>query len=167
MTNFTPVYMSDKVYDTLTGVLRQSYPHACVLYIDRIVNPVLQAAYKARVDAFGPEANERQLYHGSNAGAVAAISSGGYKAALNKRAAYGPGNYFSSTASYSKDYSDVSHSGESYMIVNKVALGKHTVSVGGRFSGDSGGDGRSIYVTRYDDAALPEYVICFHKAARM
>jgi hypothetical protein len=166
MSNFTPVYMSDKVYDALTGVLRQSYPAACVLYIDRVTNPALQAAYEKRVAALGSEANEKQLYHGSNAGAVAAIASGGYKAALNNRALYGPGNYFSSAASYSKDYSDVSRNGESYIIVNRVALGKHSVSVGGSYSGDSGGDGKSIYVTRHDDAALPEYVICFHRAAR-
>lgn len=29
--------------------------------------------------------------------------------------------------------------------------------------GDSGGDGRNIYAVKFDDAILPDYVICLHK----
>lgn len=83
----------------------------------------------------------------------------------NKRSAFGAGTYFSSTASYSKDYSSITETGESYLIVNNVLLGNNTISHFQKYSGDSGGDGKTIFVTRHDDAALPEYVICFHKNA--
>jgi hypothetical protein len=52
--------------------------------------------------------------------------------------------------------SDKVPTGENFMIVNRVLLGQ---------SGDSGGDGNTIFVTKYDDAALPEYIICFHRDA--
>ena len=153
----TPVFMSDPIYDELVEHLRKSYNNACVLYIDRITNPKLLQAFEARRNAFGAEnANERRLYHGSNATAISAIIREGYKSAFNKRAVYGPGNYFSSAASYSKEYSDKVPTGENFMIVNRVLLGQ---------SGDSGGDGNTIFVTKYDDAALPEYIICFHRDA--
>lgn len=162
----TPVYMSDKVYDRLVGLLRESYKDACVLYIDRVSNPKLEAAFNSKQAAFGANANERELFHGSSAAAIGSITNNGYDAAYNKRAAFGPGTYFSSAASYSKDYADVIDSGESYMIVNRVLLGTHTVSAGGTYSGDSGGDGKTIFVTRHNDASLPTYVICFHRNAR-
>lgn len=166
---YEPVGMSSKIYDELLGILRQSFKDACVLYIDRLVNPTLEEAFNKRKAAF-TEAGvgaELRLFHGTTAEAVGSICSTGYKAAYNKTAAYGPGTYFSSAGSYSKNYANVTGLGESFMLVNRVLLGKNSVSVGAKYAGDSGGDGHTIYVTKHDDAALPEYVICFHKGARL
>jgi len=164
--NFTPVYMSDKIYDELAGLLRKSYPNVCILYIDKVSNSKLEDKFVKRRISFGEMNQEKTLFHGTSAKAMDSITKNGYKASLNKRAVFGPGNYFSSMASYSKEYTDTASSGESYMIVNRVLLGNHTISVQGKYSGDSGGDGKSIFVLRHDDAALPEYVICFHKNAQ-
>ena len=165
---YEPVGMSSKIYDELLGILRQSFKDACVLYIDRLVNPALEEAFNKRKAAFTEAGvgTELRLFHGTTAEAVGSICSDGYKAAYNKTAAYGPGTYFSSAGSYSKNYANVTGLGESFMLVNRVLLGKHSVSVGAKYTGDSGGDGHTIYVTKHDDAALPEYVICFHKNAR-
>jgi hypothetical protein len=163
--SLTPVFMSDKVYDELVGIMRNSYANVCVLYIDKVNNKKLETAYEKRREAFGEYANEKRLFHGSSVDAISSITTNGYNAKKNIRAAFGPGTYFSSAASYSKDYSNTIETGESYMIVNRVLLGKNTLSTNGRYIGDSGGDGKTIFVTAHDDAALPEYVICFHKNA--
>jgi hypothetical protein len=150
---FEPVFMSDKIYDELTSILRKSYENACILYIDRVINPELQArfdAYKAKHSI-----TDTRLFHGTSTNSVKSICNDGYKAALNKRSAYGHGTYFSSKASYSKDYTDKTESDESFMLVNKVCLGPgHNTN------------GSEIFVVADDDAAFPEYVICFHKEAK-
>jgi len=161
----TPVYMNEKVYEDLLGVLRQTYPNVCVLYIDRVSNEKLETAFETRRKIFGEFSNERRLFHGTNPSALVSILNDGYDSNFSTRAAYGKGTYFCSTASYSKEYSTIVESGESYLIVNRVLLGRNTTSNNLKYSGDSGGDGKSIFVTKHNDAALPEYVICFHKNA--
>jgi len=165
---FEPVSLSSKTYDDLVNILRQSFKDACVLYIDKIVNPALTAAYEVRKQSYllsGSDPNEKQLFHGTKAESIRSISEFGYKSEFNKVSAYGKGTYFSSAGSYSKNYANVTGSGESFMFVNRVLLGKNTPSHNTDHKGDSGGDGRDIFVTRYDDACLPEYIICFHKNA--
>jgi len=151
--SFKPVFMSEKIYDDLSTILRKSYENACILYIDRVVNPELNTrfvAYKTKHDL-----TETRLYHGTRVDSVRPICSDGYKASLNKRSAYGQGTYFSSMASYSKDYTDKTESDESFILVNKVCLGP-----------DYNTNGKEIFVVKDDDAAFPEYVICFHKEAK-
>jgi len=150
---FEPVFMSDKVYEELTTVLRKSYENACILYIDRIVNPELLDKFNAYKTKH--RLTDTRLFHGTNAGSVRSICTDGYKASLNRRSAYGRGTYFSSMASYSKDYTDKTESDESFMLVNKVCLGPgHNTN------------GQEIFVVKDDDSAFPEYVICFHKGAK-
>jgi hypothetical protein len=154
--------MSNPVYDILLKQLRISYPNVCVLYIDQVSNPKLEKAFeKQKIEL----TNEKQLFHGTTASTIHPIVNDGYKASYNKRAAFGPGTYFSSLASYSKDYAQETTTGESYLIVNRVLLGNNTPSVGQKYTGDSGGDGKTIYVTKNNHAALPQYVICFYKNA--
>jgi hypothetical protein len=145
--------MSDKIYDELSTILRKSYENACILYIDRIVNPELLE----RFNAYKTKHNltDTRLFHGTNTSSVKSICTDGYKASFNKRSAYGHGTYFSSKASYSKDYTDKTTSDESFMLVNRVCLGPgHNTN------------GQEIFVVKDDDSALPEYVICFHKGAK-
>ena len=150
-----PVYMSDKNYDTLVNSLRESFPNACVLYIDRVKNDTLLSRFIKYRDSL-EKPNEQRLYHGTSAEAVRAICDEGYKEKYSKVKAYGHGTYFSSAGSYSKNYAKETGSGESYMIVNRVALGPK-----------SGGDTKTIFVTPDDDAAYPEFIICFHKNAKL
>ena len=170
MATFEPVSLSSKTYDELLNIVRQSFKNACILYIDKIINPHLIRAFETRRAEFisrDVDPNEQQLFHGTKSDAVQSICMNGYKAEFNKVSAYGRGTYFSSAGSYSKNYADVTGGGESFMFVNRVLLGENRVSVNGHYEGDSGGDGRTIFVCKYDDACLPEYVICFHKNARV
>ena len=167
-----PVYMSDKAYDEIVAALRASYKDACVLYIDRIENAGLAARYKAYCDkltAAGVPVNEQRLFHGTRANVIETIAEEGYKASKNHRAAFGPGTYFSPQGSMSSAYTDANSSDESYMFVNRVALGRNKITTGGGRildnTADSGGDGKSIFVVKEDAAALPEYIVCFHKTA--
>jgi hypothetical protein len=155
MATLEPVYMSDKNYDILVNSLRESYPNACVLYIDRVNNKALLESFIKYRDSLN-NPNERRLYHGTSEYAVRSICNEGYKEKYSKVKVYGHGTYFSSAGSYSKNYSKETGNGESFMIVNRVALGPNV-----------GGDGKTIFVTPDDDAAYPEYVICFHKNAEV
>ena len=166
---YEAVPLGSKLYDELVGILRESFENACVLYIDKISNPELEAAFLKRKATFAElgVGDEKRLFHGTTADAIVSICNDGYKSSYSKVAAYGIGTYFSSAGSYSKNYAKVTGRGESFMLVNRVLLGRYTPSeYGGRYSGDSGGDGHTIFVTKHDDAALPEYVICFHKEAK-
>lgn len=152
--SFQPIFMNDKIYDELVNILRQSYKDACVLYIDRVVNPFLLDRFIKYRDSL-EKPNEHRLYHGTSLEAVKSICESGYKEIYSKVKAYGHGTYFSSAGSYSKNYAKETGKGESFMIVNRVSLGP-----------DSGGDGHTIFVCPKDEAAFPEYVICFHKSAK-
>ena len=164
---YTPVGIGEKVYDELVNIVRRSYKDACILYIDKVSNPTLEFAFEKRCKTFAQGgANIQRLFHGTRAEYVNSICTNGYDSKFNKRAAFGPGTYFSTAGAYSKDYTDINEGGESFLIVNKVALGYFTFSTGAKYDGDSGGDGKNIFVIRHDDAALPEYVICFHKNAK-
>lgn len=150
---FEPVFMSDKIYDELSTILRKSYEPACILYIDRVLNPELEDRFNAY--KIKHSLTDTRLFHGTSTNSVRPICTDGYKAALNKRSAYGHGTYFSSKASYSKEYTDKTESDESFMLVNKVCLGPgHNTN------------GAEIFVVKDDDSAFPEYVICFHKGAK-
>jgi len=167
---YIPLSLGSKTYDELVDILRQSFKDACVLYIDRIVNPVLLSAFETRKSLFiaeGTDPNERRLFHGTKSESVNSICNFGYKSEFNKVSAYGKGTYFAAAGSYSKNYADVTGNGESFMLVNRVLLGRNTISNSTDFTSDSGGDGKTVFVTKYDDASLPEYVICFHKKAQI
>ena len=167
---YIPLSLSSKIYDELVDILRQSFKGACVLYIDKVENTILSAIYEKRRAAFledGTDPNEQRLFHGTKSESVNSICTSGFKKEFNKTSAYGKGTYFAAAGAYSKNYADVTDNGESFMIVNRVLLGKNTISNSMGFTSDSGGDGKTIFVTRHDDACLPEYVICFHKNARI
>ena len=156
MARFEAILMDNKIYDELVSYVRTSFPNACILYIDRVINHAL----KARFDTYCSKKDIgtldiKRLFHGTSESAVPSICSKGYQNALNKRSAYGHGTYFASAGSYSKEYSDINiQSGESFMIINQVAVDVST-----------GGDKKNIFVIKSDDAALPEYVICFDRNA--
>jgi hypothetical protein len=166
-----PVFMSDKAYNEIVDAVRATYKDACVLYIDRIVNPWLAERYKAyceKLRVAGVDVNEQRLFHGTKANLIETIANEGYKASKNTRAAFGPGTYFSPQGSMSAGYTAANSVEESYMFVNRVALGRNVVSGAGGYAkgtADSGGNGSTIYVVQEDAAALPEFVVCFHANA--
>jgi hypothetical protein len=146
--------LSNKLYDELVNELRKSFPNACVLYIKQVVNPELQTKYEMFVRQ--NEVTEHRLFHGTKASVLGSICESGYKKEYNVVSAYGIGTYFSGAGDVSKQYTDTTDEGESFLFVNRVAVGA-----------DTGGVHPSIYAVRHDDAAYPEYLISFHKMAQM
>jgi hypothetical protein len=41
----SPISMSDKAFDLICGKINESYPNACILFIDEIKNQELEDAY--------------------------------------------------------------------------------------------------------------------------
>jgi hypothetical protein len=149
------ISLSNKLYDKLVGELRQSFPNACVLYIKRIVNPELLTRYEEFVK--NNDVTEMRLFHGTKAGNISSICARGYLQHLNRHSAYGKGTYFAAAGSMSEGYTDSTENGESYMFMNRVAV-----------TASTGGDRNvGIYVLKHDEAAYPEYLISFHKNARV
>jgi len=146
--------LSNKLYDELVNELRKSFPNACVLYIKQVVNPELLTKYEMFVRQ--NEVTEHRLFHGTKASVLGSICESGYKKEYNVVSAYGIGTYFSGAGDVSKQYTDTTDEGESFLFVNRVAVGA-----------DTGGVHPSIYAVRHDDAAYPEYLISFHKMAQM
>ena len=96
------VPLSDPCYDEITGLVRKSYPSACILWIDRIENPGLEGDYLVRkldVEEKRGNARELRLFHGSSENACMAIANKGFDVDLNTRSAYGVGTYFASPIS--------------------------------------------------------------------
>ena len=149
------ISLSNKLYDKLVGELRQSFPNACVLYIKRIINPELLTRYEEFVKK--NDVTEMRLFHGTKAGNIDSICSRGYLVQLNQRSAYGKGTYFAAAGVMSREYTDSTENGESFMFMNRVAV---TASTGGNKS-------VGIYVLKHDEAAYPEYLISFHKNAQL
>lgn len=147
---FEHILLSNKLYDELVGELRKSFPNACVLYIERVVNPELLTRYETFVGA--NDVKEMRLFHGTNANSISSICESGYKKEYNRRSAYGHGTYFASAGSYSKEYTDITKDGESFLFMNRVAVGA-----------DTGGDKNNIFVIKHDEAVYPEYLLSFHK----
>jgi len=169
-----PVYMSDPKFDIIVNRIIESYPNACVLYIDEIVNPELQKAYESRkesIRASRGHVSEVSFFHGTHEKFISTISSNGFDPTLNKRAAFGYGVYFAKNAKYSSDYMLVNApDNHAFMFVCDVLVGN--TATGGRKDDpniDNNVDNKrdpSIITTVYPDGAYPRYVVAFYKNAR-
>ena len=160
--------MSDKRYDQIYERIQESYPNACVLYIDEVINEPLLCAYKTQKEQL--KAEEKQLFHGTSDNLINIISEMGFDPTKNKAAVYGYGVYFAKNARYSFTY--MKSEGEvSYMFLADVLVGRLTT--GKRRSETYNWDNNvdnitnpSIYTTPYPDGAYPRYIIAFHKNAK-
>jgi hypothetical protein len=165
---FKNVPMSDKRYDQIYERIQESYPNACVLYIDEVINEPLLCAYKTQKEQL--KAEEKQLFHGTSDNLINIISEMGFDPTKNKAAVYGYGVYFAKNARYSFTY--MKSEGEvSYMFLADVLVGRLTT--GKRRSETYNWDNNvdnitnpSIYTTPYPDGAYPRYIIAFHKNAK-
>lgn len=173
--HYREVMMSSEVYDRITDMIVKSYPNACLLYIDEIVNDELYSSYVTRktlLEGKRGDGNikELQLFHGTKVDSLNSIAQTGFQKAFNKTSAYGKGTYFSTTASYSTHYTDKDNTDVSFMFVCDVIVGNCTV-VNGPIEIDTirydnsvnNVNAPTIYVTPYDDGAYPRYLVAFHK----
>ena len=170
------VSIHSKLFDEVLDKITQTYPNACVLYIEEIIHLDLEAKYNERkekiLEARG-EVKELELFHGTSYKTIDSIIQTGFNPSRNKRSAYGVGTYFATHSAMSKLYTDMDAYGISYLFLTKVLIGNCCV---GRNSlvidtkhYDNAVDNLhkpSMYVTPYEDGALPKYLIAFHKNAK-
>lgn len=171
------IYVSDPTFSELEKGIHNSYPNACVLWMEEIRNPMLEAEYQKQKEEIeakrGKPCEEKMLYHGTNESVANIIIHNGFDPTKNRRALYGRGSYFAKNASYSRDYSPPATDEVSFMLICSVLVGN--VSVYGvnqlidttRF--DNSVDhirNPTIYVTPYTFGAVPRYMIAFYRNAK-
>lgn len=167
-----PVFMSDPAYAEICAKVIEGYPNACVCYMDRVVNPMLEARYMDYVRSQGDRpVDEKLLFHGTAEANIQTIVREGFKAAYNRVSAYGLGTYLATRADYSKTYAPPASDGLSFMFVCRAAIGRSCRGIPNKpipFGFDVGVDNAknpTIYVMPNDDSVLPQYVIAFHMNA--
>jgi len=169
--------LGDKRYDAIEAGIRSSYPHSCVLWIEEVENPDLEAAYqnkKREIEvARGSSCQEQELYHGTREEALPGILREGFDPSVNKRSAYGKGSYFAKNASYSCEYAPPASDHISFMLICSVLIGVvgtygqnkkinttvHDISVNNLTA-------PTIFATPYKEAAVPRYIVAFHHDAK-
>jgi hypothetical protein len=176
MYNTNPIWMSDKRYDMINERIRASYPNACILYIDEVINEEIQRGYNRQKEEIlkrNGSVNELQLFHGTKEEIIPLIAYNGFDPTKNVRGAYGYGVYFAKNASYSSGYMTAKASNQpTYMFLADVLIGKcitggNQNNAGKMYDNNVDNVGApSIYTTVYHDGAYPRYIIAFHKEAR-
>jgi hypothetical protein len=171
-----PISMSDKRYDELVSVIRTTYPHACVLWIEEISNPTLEehfsARYESMIQSRGDDISIQQLYHGTSEDCMKNIIVNGFQGKYNKVGAYGKGTYFSPQATMSAQYSKSKKNQISFMFVCNVIVGICKIGSSMAIKTDDMDNyvnhlkNPSIICCPFDDMAVPKYVIAFHREAK-
>jgi hypothetical protein len=167
--------VGSKEFDEIAKHITKSYPNACIMFIDKLEAPPFENEYIALKTSM-KEPNEQLLFHGTTEESARSILQSGYDPLMNRRAAYGTGTYFSASASYSKDYMDISTRTIgfelSYMLINTVLVGRvcqgssknvinptlHDSQVDNLYS-------PTIFAIPRKEQAIPRYFVGFHKGA--
>ena len=172
--SFKGICMSDPIFDELAKYIEKSYPNACILYIDEVINDDLRILYEKRkaalIEKRGKDnISEKILFHGTKAHAIDSIAENGFLKKYNKVSAFGLGTYFSTTATYSTDYSDKDNTDVSYMFVCDLLVGICETINGPvpidttKYDNSVNKNNPTIYVSPYDDGCFPKYLIAFYK----
>jgi hypothetical protein len=170
-------------YERITKKIYESYPNACVLWIEKVVNLDLEEKHLALFNSIKTRCENttiKELFHGTNTLFIDSILKNGFKIVYNNRSAHGVGTYFSTDAIYSMMYStggDVC-----YMFLCDVIVGTVQQVHGPKYiTADTGAGppiyishkkenveedrtvGPKTYVSPYDEGGIPRYLIALHK----
>lgn len=168
------ILLSDKNYDEISKLIRLSYPNACILWIDKIINNTLENEQKILIEEITQKRKQTpkimQMFHGTREQNIEIIANRGFDVNYNKVSAYGRGTYFAKNANYSCGYTDCDKDKISYMFLCDVVVGK-TTCVGSNMSIDTQNYDNSvdnpnnihICVTPYNAGGIPKYIIAFYK----
>ncbi|KAM5281104.1 protein mono-ADP-ribosyltransferase PARP14-like [Ctenodactylus gundi] len=174
----------DQEFKTVADKFNQTCSHFVIEKIERIQNPDLWNTYQAKkktMDAKNSKtANEKLLFHGTDAGSLAQVNGTGFnRSYAGKNAvAYGKGTYFAVHANYSAHdtYSRPDANGKKHMYYVRVLTGIYTRGHSGLIVPpskdpqnptdlyDSVTDNEAnpnLFVVFYDYQAYPEYLITF------
>lgn len=167
------VGLYDPIYDEISNKIRETYKNVCVLWVDKINNEKLTNKYEMRkkeIKEKRGDVKELKLFHGTSEKCAESIIINGFDVSKNIKSAYGKGTYFSTSASMSQTYSKSSNDKCSFIFLSKVLIGnccdgntdrKINTNIYDNFVNNS--ISPSIYVTPYNDGALPLYLISFYK----
>lgn len=162
-------------FEEVAQHITKSYANACVMFIEKIEDHPHEGAYRALKDCM-KEPNERTLFHGTTEKGAYSIATHGYDPLMNRRAAFGKGTYFASTATLSSGYMDIAHTSTgfdlSYMLVNKVLVGRMALGSNNSVIEKSKADTQvnsvqspTIFAVPLEEQAIPQYLVAFHKNA--
>ena len=171
--------VGSKEFDEVCALISQSHPDECVICVYSIQNP----AFEERFEKFreiltnkrSKPPTQLRAFHGCSLESAQNIASKGFQRSFNRVSAYGVGTYFSGFYNVSRQYSvskrtqpDAYHA----LIVADVLLGKlGRQSASGQINTelmDASVDNPThpkIIALPYDDAALPRYLVQFHRDA--
>ena len=178
MSKLVPISVSDKQFDVIASKITESYPNACVSFVEKINNSYLIECYESRKESIIKcrgldKVKEIQVFHGTKHNNIDSIIENGFKVRWNETSAYGRGTYFSTRANYSKNYSNIDPNEFSYMficniIVGNCIKGSNDMTINTELYDNAVDNLKrpSIYVTPYDDGCLPIYLVAFHKNAK-
>lgn len=180
MSSFPYLDLGSKEFDDLAKHITNSWPKACIMFIQRIPEPPMKEGYellKEKMIKDWIKPDEQILLHGTNEVSAYTIAMNGYNPEMNKVSAYGLGTYFSPLASVSWNYMPVAKHANgfelSYMLVNKVLVGRKVLGQNNKPINLSKGDTQvnllektTIYSIPRADQAMPIYIIGFHKNAQ-
>ena len=160
--------LSDPMYDQIENIVRATYEHSCIVWIEKIYNEELEKKFNAYKNTINPP-NVKRLFHGTSEQVARIIIEEGFDPSKNKVSAHGLGVYFSTRAAYSKDYMHPTH-GKDYvfMLVCDVVTGKpckgqaYKPIMAGYDSATDNLARPDMYIVNKRDAALPLYLVAFY-----
>ena len=169
--------VGSKEFDEVCALISQSHPDECVICVYSIQNPAFEERFeKFREILTNKRSNpptQLRAFHGCSLESAQNIASKGFQRSFNRVSAYGVGTYFSGFYNVSRQYSvskrtqpDAYHA----LIVADVLLGKlGRQSASGQIDTekmDASVDHPTkpkVIALPYDDAALPRYLVQFHR----
>jgi len=172
------VSASSSEFDKIAELAAKSCPNECIISIERVVNPALEARYNKRKEylmSISKTVTEREVFHGARhvGNAIPNILQFGFKAIHNTVSAYGKGTYLAEAYAYSKSYSGKgSNKDYKVMLVNKMCYTKLVQGIPNAYMEDAKIEAgcvwadrvqnQSIYSVPHDDQVIPTYLVQFY-----
>lgn len=160
--------LSDLAYDEIENQIRATYEYSCIVWIEKITNPELEAKFTSYKNTVNPP-NVKRLFHGTSEDIARIIIQNGFDPSKNKVSAHGLGVYFSTTARYSFKYCHPTNGRDYvYMLVCDVVTGcvgqgKAYTHIPPKYDSVTNSIGRpDMYIVNKRESAMPRYLVAFY-----
>ena len=172
------IKMSDPDYDIVVSQVRETYPSACVLFISKVDNHMVEGEYNRTLEEikikYGEENTKiERVYHGTHQKHIKSIITKGFDPSYNKRSAYGKGTYFAKMGTTSLGYTVPDKLGISYMLIADIIIGKKAVGTSQKVLDTNNYttmvdiiEKPNIFVVPLRYGSIPRYVVAFNANAR-
>ena len=160
--------LSDPMYEQIENMVRATYEHSCIVWIEKIHNEELEKKfneYKSKIDP----PNVKRLFHGTSEQVARIIIEEGFDPSKNKVSAHGLGVYFSTRAAYSIDYCHRTQ-GKDYVfmfvcdvVTGRVCRGQPYSPIPPEYnSATNSVKNPDMYIVNKREAAMPKYLVAFY-----